>query len=73
MALLKHHKKAFSLHDEISKCPNVTLNIDVIDDSPFYVCPFPISEQDKPLMDKQMDRLVSLSILSEKTRVTPRP
>ena len=65
MTLLKCHKKAFSLCDEIGECPNVTLNIDVIDDSPFFVCPFPISEKDKPLMDKQMDRLVSLGILSE--------
>ena len=68
MALLKHHKKAFSLHDEIGECPNVTLNIDVIDDSPFFVHPFPISEKDKPLMDKQMDRLVSLGILSENNK-----
>ena len=65
MTLLKRHKKAFSLRDEIGECPNVTLNIDVIDDSPFFVRPFPISKKDKPLMDKQMDRLVSLSILSE--------
>ena len=65
MALLKWYKKAFSLRDEIGECPNVTLNIDVIDDSPFFVRPFPISEKDKPLMDKQMDRLVFLSILSE--------
>ena len=55
MTLLKRHKKAFSLRDEIGECPNVTLNIDVIDDSPFFVHPFPISEKDKPLMDKQMD------------------
>ena len=65
MALLKRHKKAFSLRDEIGKCPNVTLNIDVIDDSPFFERPFPISKQNKPLMDKQMDGLVSLGILSE--------
>ena len=39
MALLKCHKKAFSLHDEIGECPNVTLNIDIIDDSPF-LCAF---------------------------------
>ena len=56
MTLLRCHKKAFSLRDEIGECPNVTLNIDVIDDSPFFVRPFPISEKDKPLMDKQMDR-----------------
>ena len=65
MSLLKSHKKVFSLRDEIGECPNVTLNIDIIDDSPFFVRPFPISEKDKPLMDKQMDRLVSLGILSE--------
>ena len=63
--MLKRYKKAFSLRDEIGKCPNVTLNINVIDDFPFFVCPFPISEKDKLLMDKQMDRLVSLCILSE--------
>ena len=63
--MLKRYKKAFSLQDEIGECPNVTLNIVVIDDSPFFVHPFPISEKDKPLMDKQIYRLVSLGILSE--------
>ena len=65
MAMLKRYKKAFSLRDEIGECPNVTLNIDIIDDSLFFVRPFPISEKDKPLMDRQMDRLVSLGTLSE--------
>ena len=65
MTLLKCHKKAFSLRDEIGECPKVTLNINIIDYSPFFVCPFPISEKDKPLMDKQMERLVSLGILSK--------
>ena len=55
MAMLKHYKKAFSLRDELGECPNVTLNIDVIDDCPFFVRPFPITEKDKPLMDRQMD------------------
>ena len=70
MTMLKRYKKAFSLCDEIGECPNVTLNIDVTDDSPFFVRPFPISEKDKPLMDKQMDCLVSLGILSENTSHT---
>ena len=51
MAMIKCYKKAFSLHDEIGECPNITLNIDIIDDSPFFVRPFPINEKDKPLMD----------------------
>ena len=64
MAMIKRYKKAFSLRDEIGECPNITLNIDVIDDSPFFVRPFPINEKDKPLMDRQMNRLVALGILS---------
>ena len=64
MTVIKQYKKAFSLRDEIGECPNIRLNIDVIDDSPFFVRPFPISEKDKPIMDRQMNRLVSLGILS---------
>ena len=64
MRLIKHYKKAFSLHDEIGECPNIRLNIDVIDDSPFFVRPFPIAKKDKPIMDKQMNCLVNLGILS---------
>ena len=65
MAMIKRYKKAFSLHDEIGEYPNITLNIDVIDDSPFFMRPFPINENDKPVMDCQMNRLVALGILSE--------
>ena len=64
MTVIKQYKKAFSLHDEIGECPNIRLNIDVIDDSPFFVRPFPIREKDKPIMNRQMNRLVSLGILS---------
>ena len=64
MNVVKKYKKALSLCDEIGECPNIRLNIDVIDDSPFFVRPFPISERDKPIMDHQMNLLVSLSILS---------
>ena len=64
MRMIKRYKRAFSLLDEIGERPNIQLNIDVIDDSPFFVRPFPIVEKDKPIMDHQMNRLVSLGILS---------
>ena len=67
MDIIIKHKKAFSLRDEIGECPNIKIDIDVIDDSPFFVRPFPISEEDKPIMDWQMQRLVSLGILSRNT------
>ena len=54
MKLIKDHKQAFSLRDEIGKSPDIKIDIDVIDDSPFYVRPFPIHEEDKPMMDKYM-------------------
>ena len=65
--IIKKHKKAFSLRDEIGHCPNIKIDIDVIDESPFFVRPFPISEDDKPIMDWQMQRLVSLGILTRNT------
>ena len=67
MSVIKTHKKAFSLRDEIGNCPNIKIDIDVIDESPFFVRPFPISEDDKPIMDWQMQRLVSLGILTRNT------
>ena len=33
MSMVKLHKKVFSLRDEISKCSNIKIDIDVVDDS----------------------------------------
>ena len=63
--MILKNRDAFSLRDEIGACPNLTADIKVIDESPFFVRPFPLSEGDKPFMDKQMERLVSLGILSK--------
>ena len=65
MTMIKKYKKAFSLCDEIGECPNIKMDIDVDDDSPFFVRPFFLSEKDKPIMDKQMNQLVTLGILSK--------
>ena len=65
MKMLIKYRDAFSLRDEIGECPNLEVDIKVIDESPFFVRPFPISESDKPFMDQQMERLVSLGILSK--------
>ena len=65
MKMILKYRDAFSLRDEIGACPNLTADIKVIDESPFFVRPFPLSEGDKPFMDKQMERLVSLGILSK--------
>ena len=65
MKMLIKYRDAFSLRDEIGECPNLKADIKIIDESPFFIRPFPISEKDKPFMDEQMERLVSLGILSK--------
>ena len=65
MKMLIRYRDAFSLRDEIGECPNLEADIKVIDESPFFVRPFPLAEGDKPFMDQQMERLVSLGILSK--------
>ena len=65
MKMILEYRDAFSLRDEIGECPNLVADIKVIDESPFFIRPFPLSETDKPFMDKQMERLVSLGILTK--------
>ena len=65
MALIKKYKAAFSLRDEIGECPNTKVDIEVDDDMPFFVQPFFLAKKEKSIIDKQMNRLVSLGILSK--------
>ena len=65
MKMIWKYRDAFSLRGEIGECPNLVADIKVIDESPFFVKPFPLSETDKPFMDQQMERLVSLGILTK--------
>ena len=63
--MILKYRDAFSLRDEIGECPNLVADVKVIDESPFFVRLFSLSETDKPFMDKQMERLVSLEILTK--------
>ena len=63
--VLYKYKDAFSLRDEIGLCPNVEIEIDVTDKSPFFIRPFHANEEDKILLDKEMKLLCYLGILKE--------
>ena len=65
MKMVLKYRDAFSLRDEIGAFPYLTADIKVIEKSLFFLRPFPLSEGDKPFIDKQMERLVSLDILSK--------
>ena len=54
MDMLFKYKEAFSLMDEIGTCPNIEVEIDVIDKSPFFIIPYHIREEDKAFIDKEM-------------------
>ena len=45
--LLCQYKNAFSLRHEIGLCPNIKIEIDVTDKSPFFIRPFHANEEDK--------------------------
>ena len=52
--LLYKYKDAFSLRDEIGLCPNIEIEIDITDKSPFFIRPFHANEEDKVILDKEM-------------------
>ena len=54
MDMLLKYKEAFNLRDEIGTCPNIKVEIDVTDKSPFFIRPYHIREEDKTFIDKEM-------------------
>ena len=52
--LLYQYNDAFSLRDKIGLCPNIEIEIDVTDKSPFFIRPFHANEDDKVILDKEM-------------------
>ena len=52
--LLYKYKDAFSLRDEIGLYPNIEIEINVTDKSPFLIRPFHANEEDKVILDKEM-------------------
>ena len=63
--LIYEYKDAFSLRDEIGTCPNIEVEIDMTDKSPFFIRPFHAREEDKAILDKELKGLCYLGILKE--------
>ena len=49
--IIYNFKDAFSFRDEIGTCPNIKVEIDVTDNSPFFIRPFHAKEEDKAILD----------------------
>ena len=65
MDMLYRYKEAFSLRNEIGTCPNIEVEIEVTDKSPFFIRPYHVREEDKAIIDKEMKRLCYMGILKE--------
>ena len=65
MDMLCKYKEAFNLRDEIGTCPNIEVEIEVTDKSPFFIRPYHVREEDKVVIDKEMKRLCYMGILKE--------
>ena len=63
--ILYKYKEVFSLRDEIGTCPNIEVEINVTNRSPFFIRPYHVKEEDKTLIDKEMKCLCYLGILKE--------
>ena len=63
--LIYDYKDVFTLRDKIGTCLNIKVEIDVMDNSPFFIRPFHAKEEDKAILDKEMKQLCYLGILKE--------
>ena len=60
MEMLYEYKDVFSLRDEIGMCLSIEVNIEVTDNSPFFIRPYHVKEEDRVVLDKEMRRLCYL-------------
>ena len=65
MDMLFKYREALSLRDEMGTCPNIEVEMDITDKSPFFIRPYHVKEEDKAFIDKEMKRLCYMGILKE--------
>ena len=53
----------FSLRDEIGTCPFIEVHLKLKDQTPFFVRTYPMREEQKKVIQKEMDRLEHLGII----------
>ena len=55
----------FSLRDEIGTCPFIEVHLKLKDETPFFVRPYPMREEQKKVIQKKIDRLKHLGIIQK--------
>ena len=62
LAKVEQFTDVFSLRDEIGTCPFIEVHLKLKDETPFFVRPYPMKEEQKKVIQKEMDRLKHLGI-----------
>ena len=65
MAKTDNIHDVFSLRDEIGTCPFIEVHLKLKDETPFFVRPYPMQEEQKKVIQKEMDRLEHLGIIQK--------
>ena len=63
LAKVEQLTDVFSLRDEICTCPFIEVCLNLKDETPFFVRPYPMREEQKKVIQKEMDRLKHLGII----------
>ena len=63
--MILENKGAFSIHDEIGTYPYFEIKLELWDDKPFFIRPYNVREDHKPIIQKKMDRLEKLGIIQK--------
>jgi hypothetical protein len=50
---------------EIGSVPNFNVDIELTDETPFYIRPYPISEGNKEVIDAELQKLLKLGIIAK--------
>ena len=55
----------FNLQDEIGTCPFIEVHLKLKDETPLFVRPYPMREEQKQVIQKEMDRIEHLGIIQK--------
>ena len=61
--LMLDNTPTFSIRDKIGTCPYFEVKLKLRDDKPFFIRPYIIREDQKPIMQKEIDRVEKLGII----------
>ena len=63
LAKINNFHDVFSLRDEIGTCPFIEVHLKLKDETPFFGRPYPMREEKKKVIQKEMNRLKHLGII----------